>query len=224
MTDGLYEHISEKPYLRRDPDGLVLTDGKMELRADFASLLPRIRTDNLRRELLLKAVQAHKKREGGGEISVIDAAAGLGEDGFILAAGGCRVILYEYDPIIAALLEDALERAARDPALSEIACRMTLRKEDSIKAMPHISERPDVVFLDPMFPERRKSGLVKKKFQLLQQLESPCPDEEGLFRAAAAAGPGRIVIKRPVKAPPLAGVAPSYSIVGKTVRYDCVVV
>ncbi|MDO5701902.1 MAG: class I SAM-dependent methyltransferase [Lachnospiraceae bacterium] len=215
--------VREKPYLKRGPHGLILTDGKLELRADFTELIPRIRTDNLRRELLIKAVQAYKKREGAGEISVVDAAAGLGEDGFILAAGGCRVTLFEYDPVIAALLEDALDRAALSPELSCIVGRMTLRKEDSITGMQHLPARPDVVFLDPMFPERRKSGLVKKKFQLLQQLESPCPDEEGLFKAAVAAGPGRIVIKRPLKGPPLAGAEPSYSLTGKTVRYDCVV-
>jgi 16S rRNA (guanine1516-N2)-methyltransferase len=90
-------------------------------------------------------------------------------------------------------------------------------------AGPLNAVRPDVIYLDPMFPERQKSGLIKKKFQLLQRLESPCADEEELLSAALAARPLRIVIKRPLKGPPLAGATPSYSLKGKAIRYDCIV-
>ena len=61
---------------------------------------------------------------------------------------------------------------------------MTLVRADSIAALPMISPAPDVVYLDPMFPERTKSAAVKKKFQLLHHLESPCEDQEALLRAA----------------------------------------
>ena len=81
---------------------------------------------------------------------------------------------------------------------------------------------PDLVLLDPMFPERQKSALVKKKFQLIHRLESPCMEEETLLNAAIAAGPGKILIKRPLKGPWLAGRKPGYSISGKAVRYDCI--
>jgi len=78
-----------------------------------------------------------------------------------------------------------------------------------------------VILLDPMFPERTKSALVKKKFQLLHLLEKPCDDEAGLLSAAMKTNPGRILIKRPAKGPWLAGVKPSFSLAGKAVRYDC---
>ena len=96
----------------------------------------------------------------------------------------------------------------------------------AMRAMAGSNEPPDIVLLDPMFPERRKSALVKKKFQLLQQLESPCEgaDEGELLEAAEAAGPRRIIIKRPLKGPYLAGRRPGYSITGKAVRYDCIVI
>ena len=87
-----------------------------------------------------------------------------------------------------------------------------------------LSFHPDIVLLDPMFPGRQKSGLVKKKAQLLQKLEKPCEDEEGLLQAAVSAGPRKIVIKRPLKGPFLAGRKPDYSITGKTIRYDCLLV
>ena len=99
---------------------------------------------------------------------------------------------------------------------------MTLYYEDSIKAMRELKEKPDVVYLDPMFPLRTKSGLVKKKFQLIHELEKPCEDEKELLEAALSAALVRVVIKRPLKGECLAGVKPDYSIEGSTVRYDCI--
>ncbi len=166
-----------------------------------------------------------------GQLRAVDATAGFGEDSLLLAAAGYNVELYEYDPVIAALLRDALRRAAKssDDALRDAVSRMDLREGDSVSAMRAMAgsnEPPDIVLLDPMFPERRKSALVKKKFQLLQQLESPCEgaDEGELLEAAEAAGPRRIIIKRPLKGPYLAGRRPGYSITGKAVRYDCIVI
>ncbi|MBR4335652.1 MAG: class I SAM-dependent methyltransferase [Clostridia bacterium] len=201
------------------PKGLSLSDGKNTVRGDFTRLLPRVRRGNLSRELLVRAV----KIKGVPEPLVADATAGLGEDSFLLAAAGCRVLLFEYDPVIFALLSDALERAKRDPETAPIASRMTLFPGDSIPALPTLTPPPDVVLLDPMFPERTKSALVKKKFQLLHQLERPCENEAALFDAALAAHPKRVVIKRPAKGPYLAGVKPSYSLSGSAVRFDCVV-
>ena len=74
-----------------------------------------------------------------------------------------------------------------------------------------------------MFPAREKSAQVKKKFQLIHSLEQPCDVEEQLLSAAIAARPKKIVIKRPKKGPFLAGRTPSYTIDGKAVRYDCIV-
>lgn len=200
-------------------EGLTLTDGKNAVRGDFSRLLPRIRRGNLAGEHLVRAV----KPRGIEQPFVVDATAGLGEDSFLLAAAGCRVLLYEKDPVIAALLRDAWERAKRDPELAAAAERMTVIEGDSIASLPTIDPPPDVVLLDPMFPERKKSALVKKKFQLLHLLERPCENERELLDAAYAAKPKRIVIKRPAKGPYLAGVKPSYSFDGSAVRFDCIV-
>lgn len=208
--------------LVRTPEGLALTDGNLSLRGDFASMLRRIQKANLQQELLVKAV---KIKGSDHQLTVLDAAAGLGEDAFLLAAAGHRVIMYERDEIIGALLEDALSRAAEgnDLTLRSIAGNMELKLADSIKAMQNLDIAPDVIYLDPMFPQRRKKNLVKKKFQLMSRLEAPCPDEEELFEAAVNARPFKIVVKRPVKGPYLAGKKPDYSFMGKAVRYDCFV-
>ena len=159
--------------LQRDERGLALVGVGMELRGDFSQLLPRIRKGRLASELLVRAA----KVRGCAEPWAIDATAGLGEDSFLLAAAGFRVSMYESDPIIAALARDAIDRAQADPDLADIARRMELFEEDSIEAMTHLGDTPDVIYLDPMFPERRKSAAVKKKFQLIHHLEAPCQNE-----------------------------------------------
>ena len=206
-------------FLLLGKNGLSLTDGKLEVRGDFRKLLPRLKTANLRQEMLLKAA---KKKPSEETPRAVDATAGLGEDSLILAAAGFRVLLFEKDPIIAALLRDALKRAGEDPELSETVSRMEVRQEDSISALPCLPFTPDLVLLDPMFPERQKSASVKKKFQLLHYLEAPCSDESGLLDAALASGAHRILIKRPAKGAFLAGQKPSYSLQGKAIRYDVI--
>lgn len=205
--------------LRRDADGLALVGEGMVLRADFSRLLPRLRSDRLSRELLVRAARVR----GVEAPTAVDATAGLGEDSLLLAAAGFSVRLYEKDQVIAALLRDALERAAALPELADVVVRMELFEEDSVEALPHLDFSPDVVLLDPMFPERTKSAAVKKKFQLLHHLERPCENEGELLDAALAACPRKIVIKRPPKGPVLAGVKPSYQVTGKAVRYDVIV-
>lgn len=205
--------------LQRDERGLALVGDGMELRGDFSQLLPRIRKDRLAGELLVRAA----KVRGCAEPWAIDATAGLGEDSFLLAAAGFRVSMYESDPTIAALVRDALARAQADPKLADIARRMELFEEDSIEAMAHLGDTPDVIYLDPMFPERRKSAAVKKKFQLIHHLEAPCQNEGALLAAAISAGPRKVVVKRPAKGPHLAGVKPSHSLAGKAVRYDVII-
>lgn len=205
--------------LRRDDEGLALVGGGMVLRADFARLLPRLRADRLGRELLVRAARVR----GVEAPTAVDATAGLGEDSLLLAAAGFTVTMFEKDPVIGALLRDALERAANDPRLAGVAERMTLVEGDSMTGLRELGFSPDVVFLDPMFPERTKSAAVKKKFQLLHHLERPCDNEGELLDAALAARPRKVVIKRPPKGPWLAGVKPSHSIAGKAVRYDVIV-
>ena len=117
--------------------GLTLTDGTMELRADFVRMLPRLKQGRLQQELLVKAARAK-----GVECPwAIDATAGFGEDSLLLAAAGFTVDLYEQDCVIAALLKDALDRAADNPALATAVARMRLHAgEDSIAGLHHITE------------------------------------------------------------------------------------
>ena len=203
-----------------DGETLFLSDGELSVCGDLSAMYKRIKPGRLSEELVVKAA---KRKSFGPIATAIDATAGLGEDAILLAAAGFSVRLYERDPVIAALLSDALKRAAGEKELSETVSRMELVYGNSIEAMQSLSYIPDVILLDPMFPKRQKSALIKKKFQLLQQLESPCSDEEELLNEAFTAGAKRILIKRPLKGPYLAGRKPDYSLSGKAIRYDCFV-
>lgn len=201
-------------------DGLGLEGNGLHLRADLSKMIPRLRAGNLNRELLVKAARGKSAQMTG---RAIDATAGLGEDALLLAAAGWDVVMLEKDVVIAALLDDALKRAADNPVLSPVVERLDLIECDSIEFLADLKEDVDVVYLDPMFPDRGRSSLAKKKFQLLHMLEGPCPDDAALLEAAFSVHPRKVVVKRPLKGDALGGRKPSYSLRGKTVRYDCYV-
>jgi len=206
--------------LRIGKDGLYLERNGLTVQADFEEMLPRLKTNNLRGELLVKAAKLSKGKEGP---TAVDATAGFGEDSFLLAASGFFVTLFEYDKVIFELLRDAVERGKNNPELSDILNRMTVVSGDSVEGMKRLDFTPDVVYLDPMFPERNKSGLIKKKFQLLQKLETPCDNGEELLSSAISTGAHKIIIKRPLKGAPLTAHKPSYTIEGKAILYDVIV-
>ena len=88
----------------------------------------------MQRELLVRAARAR----GVEDPVAFDATAGFGEDSLLLAAAGYTVEMFECNPVISALLADALERAASDPRLSEAASRMHLHVGDSIAGMAEL--------------------------------------------------------------------------------------
>ena len=191
-----------------------------ELRVDFDRPAARRRQQSPHRELV---VQAARLRRAGESPLVVDATAGLGRDGFLLAAAGFRVVLCERNPVVAALLRDGLARAALLPRTAAIAARIRLIAADFADGLEQLPERPAVIYLDPMFPPRSKSAKVKQELQLLQLLEGTGGGESDaarLLQTALAAGPRKVVVKRPLKGPALAGPAPSHVLRGKAVRFD----
>lgn len=154
--------------------------------------------------------------------SVVDATAGLGRDAFVLATLGCKVTLVEREPVIAALLKDGLVRAAREPALADTVARMHCVQGNARDYLAGLDEagRPDVVYLDPMYPHRDKSALVKKEMRVFRALVGDDADAPEILAAALAVARRRVVVKRPVRAEPLGGRKPGHSIPGKTTRFD----
>ena len=199
-----------------DSKGVSLSGFGLSYQGDFENMLHRVTNGRLQHEMLAKAVKTDQEN-----LKAIDATAGMGEDSLLLAACGYQVTLYEQNPVIAILLKDALRRAKKNTVLKDIVSRMQLGEGDSIEHLNKRLDPVDVIYLDPMFPGRQKSGLINKKLQLIQKLEPPCSKETALFDAAMAAQPSKIIVKRPLKSPYLDERVPSYSLKGKAIRYDC---
>ncbi|MBF0152258.1 MAG: class I SAM-dependent methyltransferase [Magnetococcales bacterium] len=155
---------------------------------------------------------------------VLDATAGLGRDSYILALLGCQVTMMERSPIVAALLEDGLERARRDPLIGPIVREnLSFIPGDALHLMNNgvaDAAQPDVIYLDPMHPPRSKSALVRKEMRRLRAIVGDDPDAQALLAMALRHARRRVVIKRPRHAEPLSQQRPTYEIVGQSTRYD----
>ncbi len=180
---------------------------------------------------------AHRRQFGGGRgqplakaiglkkaanPTVIDATAGFGRDAFVLANLGCNVTLIERNRLIATLLDDALQRASNNKDIAETITRMSLINQDAtayLKSL-QLTHCPDVIYMDPMYPSREKSALVKKDMRLLHQLAGPDTDSEQLLTAARKMALKRVVVKRPKSAPFVGNQKPTTSIESKNTRYD----
>ncbi|EAB8646939.1 16S rRNA (guanine(1516)-N(2))-methyltransferase, partial [Salmonella enterica subsp. enterica] len=129
--------------------------------------------------------------------------------------------MLERNPVVAALLEDGLTRGYADAGIGGwLQERLQLIHASSLTALTDITPRPQVVYLDPMFPHRQKSALVKKEMRVFQSLVGPDLDADGLLEPARQLATKRVVVKRPDYAPPLADVATPNAIVTKGHRFD----
>jgi len=214
---------SDAYFLQFDGNTLGLTQGnspKTRVVVDFCS-----------------GAVAHRRRFGGGKgqdiakavgisasycPTVVDATAGLGRDAFVLATLGCDVVAVERQPVVAALLQDGLARAENHPDINDIMQRIRM-----VHSSSHhwLSEQPensvDVVYLDPMFDhDPKQKAAVKKDMQAFRTIVGHDADCDDLLSPALHAARCRVVVKRARKAVPMAGKAPSYSITGKSNRFD----
>ncbi len=231
----------------RETNALMLIDQTLPdyapLVVDFLSgpLLHRLKNGLTRSQPMSRALGLKSYRGGAGP-NVLDATAGMGTDAFIMSAMGCHVRAVERSPVIFELLQDGLERlrAASDQHandksarpvrarvnLQEVATRLSFENAVSHDLMTTLGRGdravcPDVIYLDPMYPEegRSKSALPKKEMQIFRRLLGDDIDAEALLNLALKAARQRVVVKRPIYAPALGG-RPTHSFDGKTARFD----
>lgn len=153
---------------------------------------------------------------------VLDGTAGLGRDAFVLASLGCQVDMIERSPVVAALLSDGLKRANQSVQLADwLPQRMHLFHGVSYDLLSNWQgELPDVVYLDPMFPHRKKTAAVKKEMRVFQHLLGPDEDADKLLKPALSIAKHRVVVKRPDVAPWLDNREPNMAISSKKHRFD----
>ncbi len=171
---------------------------------------------------------------------VLDTTSGFGRDAWALAAIGCRVTALERCIWLHDMQKQALLRASKTDipeqsgnshgqaannvlAVQQTAGRIQTINTDAIswlqqqdgRVTKHDSSpdqaRADVIYIDPMYPERKKSAAVKKEMQALHYLIGPDTDSDELLenacKAAKQLSTQRIVVKRPSWAEALPGYA-----------------
>ena len=184
------------------------------LKVDFVTGKADFRRKHPSKELLTKACGLKK----GNRPTIIDATAGLGRDAFVLASQGCQVTMLERSPELAALLKEALKQLhTSDPSiqLDLVHCEA----KDYLAKLPE-EQHPDVIYLDPMHPTRKKSALVKKEMRELRELVGEDQDAAELFEIALKTAKKRVVVKRPRTANPLSTKEPNLTLTGKSTRFD----
>ena len=180
---------------------------------------------------------AHRRQYGGGtgqalaraaglnkldSPTLVDATGGLARDAFVFASLGACVSLIEQSPLLCLLIEFALEKGRKDPEVAAICQRMNLFKGNAQEILPleFTSEPPEVVYLDPMYPQRQKSAAVKKDMQLLHRLVGEDNDSAALLGVALQCATKRVVVKRPGCAPPVSEHRLTGAVSAKNTRFD----
>ena len=176
----------------------------------------RLRFGGGRQQTLSKACGLHKKNN----LSILDATAGLGQDAFVLASlnSNGKIVLCEQHPAVFALLDYAIKQGTNHIQTQSICKRMSAMNQDATLLMQ--KKTFDVIYLDPMYPERKKKAKVKKGMQLLQQLIAHPQKAPELLDAAIHACQQRVVVKRPLHAEFYANKKADFSHKSKNTRFD----
>ncbi len=156
--------------------------------------------------------------------TVLDATAGLGKDAFVLASTGCHVHMLERNPVVFALLNDGLRRAreSQNEGVRQTVQRLSVTHV-ALNGFSCPEPGFEVVYLDPMFPARRKTARVKKDMYVLQQFLArigETTDEATLLGQALTIARRRVVMKRPLHAPDVADRPPTFRLTGRSNRFD----
>lgn len=167
-----------------------------------------------KKDLLAQAV-------GKKTLSIVDATTGWAQDSLALFRMGYQISCIERSPIMTALIQDGFERLAqKDWVKNRQLTPPTLLIGNAIELLGKLPEKPDCVYLDPMFPQKRKqSAATRKSMAILRDILGDDFDRQALFDAAMQAAGRRVVVKSPDYAEPLGG-KPSESYQGKLLRYD----
>lgn len=201
-------------------------EAKQKLNVDFASpkQLWRFSKLNKAQEPLLRAF----KWKNGEMQSLWDLTAGLGRDGGLLAYSGFNVMLFERNPTLQILLSESIHALKNE--LPEMAERIALNRVNSIEylamALADSSiHLPNNCYLDPMYPHRKKSALVKLDLRMVRDLVGDDPDSTELLKLAiellkTGRDLERVVVKRPAKSEYLGDLKPNYSVDAPNTRMD----
>lgn len=214
-----------------DENGLSLASQGMKMQPDWIGQISRLKRAGHRNELIARACQTEQQPV------IIDATAGLGHDGLLLAWLGAHVTLVERHPVLFALLQNAFNAANQHELLAPVMQRIRLVHADAADYLSQCAAQNntvDVVYLDPMFPkadprQAKKQAQVKKEMQILHELLTLSPQNlntEQVIDLGANLLPlaqqvaRRVIVKRPRHALPLTLDVPQHQWLGDACRFD----
>ena len=179
-------------------------------------ILHRLKYGKGRGKNLAKAIgmKSNKNR------NIMDATAGLGYDSFILASLGAKVTLVERSQKMYELLQNGIDEGISfGGEIEKIINRMELVFGDSKDILPKLT--PEVIMIDTMYKDRKKTALVKNNMRLVREIVGPDSDYIELLKIALNCAKNRVVLKQPRYAEPIKEITKcSHQILGKTIRYD----
>jgi 16S rRNA (guanine1516-N2)-methyltransferase len=150
---------------------------------------------------------------GKGVRTVIDATAGLGRDAAALARMGFAVTAIERVPVLIDAWRAAMPAAPRGLTFcAGDACEVLLARAAA-------GDRPDAIYLDPMYAEARRKSAPRKDVVRLRAIVGDDADAPALLEVALRCARARVVVKRSRRAPPL-GPGASHAYVGASTRFD----
>ncbi|MEM7357758.1 MAG: class I SAM-dependent methyltransferase [Pseudomonadota bacterium] len=212
----------------QDPDILIVNDQQgLELAwltAGGKPLLFRIEVEKLlARQYSFPAAKQGPLNQALGKRSkkILDVTAGWGGDALLMCTQGYQLTLIERNPVMSLLLKDAMARLVSSTwAVDNQVAAPEVHEGNALEFLRSMRELPDCIYLDPMFPpKRKKSAAANKHMQFLQWLVGADIDASELCQAAIDSGVARVVVKRPEYANPLVE-PPSQVFSGKLVHYD----
>lgn len=195
-----------------------LEAGHLEI--DFFSKKMRYRMQHINKaqEPLLRALGWKSTAQK----QVLDMTAGLGRDACLLFFAGFNVTMFERNPILQILLQNAVNALTSE----DFTQHLRFEKEDSITFLERMAKIDstgsfaDAIYMDPMYPERKKSALVKKELRIIRNLVGADMDSEELLSLALKSGVTRVVVKRPKGAEFVADLQPHHSVESPNTRFD----
>jgi 16S rRNA (guanine1516-N2)-methyltransferase len=211
--------------LKKEPEAgnyLIYEDGELKLHTDSGLSMTVDFTENKYQrsfkpstELLCRACGWHL-----GMRSVWDLTAGLAVDSMMLAQAGITVSACERNRYLVLLLRQGLRKLqAMDDGNYSYAKNLSFHCIDAEEILKTAKQVPEVIYYDPMYPAKRKTALPSKEMQILRELHGTDGESRELLEAAIKMGAKRVVVKRPLRAPPLID-RPASQISGKLVRFD----
>jgi 16S rRNA (guanine1516-N2)-methyltransferase len=175
-----------------------------------------------KQELLAKAIGLKSL-----PLLVFDLCFGLGVDSWTMARLGVKVVAFERNEKLFQLMNSLLERAKHDSRVQEIAQRIRLVQGEALDLLEEqvkFNGAPQAIYLDPMFPESKKTALPKKELQVLRKLlgtqsANIASEELHLLKRSRSWATHRVAVKRSKQAQPImTGFV--HQVLGKSHRFD----